>query len=278
MQRWELKYVIPESIALAVRQFVSSHLDLDDHGKGDPRLSYPIHSLYLDSDALTLYWHTINGNKNRFKLRLRFYDNKPGSPVFFEIKRRMNDAILKQRGGVRREAADYLLEGQLPRPEHLLSKSPKELVALQRFCQFLKEYRCKPKAHVFYQREAWISPHDNSLRVTLDRDVFISAEHTSRLIMEMDRPVNVFGKEVILELKFTGRFPNWLGELVRVFGLTRTTAAKYADGIALVGEQRFLGKHTFTAWDEPLLEEATAGDAASADSTHTEIITKGNDS
>ena len=42
--------------------------------------------------------------------------------------------------------------------------NPKELVALQRFSQFLKEYKAIPKAHVHYLREAWVSEQDNSDR------------------------------------------------------------------------------------------------------------------
>jgi len=60
---------------------------------------------------------TINGIKNRYKLRLRYYDTNAKSPVFFEIKRRMNNCILKQRGGVRQEFVAYLLSG------HLLAKN-----------------------------------------------------------------------------------------------------------------------------------------------------------
>lgn len=240
MQRWELKYIIPEKTALAVARFISSYTVLDDYGVGKPHNSYPIHSLYLDSEALTIYWHTINGNKNRFKLRLRFYDNEPESPVFFEIKRRMNNAILKQRGGVRRKSVDYILAGHLPQPDHLVKQgNPKELVALQRFSQFLKEYKAVPKAHVHYLREAWVSRHDNSLRITFDRNVLISAEPTARLEPDHINPTCVFGKDVILEFKFTGRFPDFLRECTRVFGLTTTTAAKYADGIALKGDRYF---------------------------------------
>ncbi len=240
MQRWELKYIIPEDTALAVARFVSSYTVLDDYGVGKPHNSYPIHSLYLDSEALTIYWHTINGNKNRFKLRLRFYDNSPESPVFFEIKRRMNNAILKQRGGVRRKSVDYILAGHLPQPEHLIKQdNPKEHVALQRFSQYIKEYKAVPKAHIHYLREAWVSRHDNSLRVTFDRNVLISAEPTARLEIDHVNPTCVYGKDVVLEFKFTGRFPDYLRECCRIFGLTTTTAAKYADGIALAGERRF---------------------------------------
>src|SRR4030095_13970531 len=123
--RFEQKYIITEDTALRIREFVRSYLELDENGVGKPNYSYPVHSLYLDSDDLKLYWSTINGDKNRFKLRLRFYNDNPDTPVFFEIKRRMNNCIMKQRGGVRREAVQFLLDGQFPQESHLVSQSPK---------------------------------------------------------------------------------------------------------------------------------------------------------
>ena len=114
LSRLELKYHISEETALAVRDFVSGHLEIDEFGASKPNLSYPVHSLYLDSPGLKTFRDTINGNKNRYKLRLRYYDSRPGSPVFFEIKRRMNNAILKQRGAIRREAIPSVLMSPTP--------------------------------------------------------------------------------------------------------------------------------------------------------------------
>jgi len=239
LQRWELKYVIPEELALAVRDFVSSYLEIDEYGAGRPNLSYTIHNLYLDSDDLAIYWGTINGDKNRYKLRLRFYEDNPHAPIFFEIKRRMNDAILKQRGGVKRPAVEAVLGGQLPAPSELVSGDARQLVAVQRFVELMIHDRAKPRAHVRYLREAWISPHDNSVRVTMDREVLISPEFVTRFTEQMDGAIRVFGELVILELKFTGRFPSWFKELVRVFGLRQSSASKYADGIATKGEHHF---------------------------------------
>lgn len=235
-QRFELKYILSEDTALAVRDFVSSYLEIDEFGATLPQFSYPVHSLYLDSPDMKLYKSTINGDKNRFKLRLRFYENRDDAPVFFEIKRRMNNTIAKQRGGVRREAVDSLLAGQLPMPAHLISKEPKQLVALQNFCRLLANLDAGPKAHIAYLREAWISRYDNSVRVTLDRDVRCDPEPSARLSTQMVQPVTVFGNKVVLELKFTNRFPDWFKELVRVFGLMQCGAAKYVDGVTLVGE------------------------------------------
>ena len=83
-----------------------------------------------------------------------------------------------------------------------------------------------------------MSPYDNSVRVTMDREVYFEPDPTTRMEAALKDPILVFGKRVILELKFTGRFPDWWNELVRVFGLQQASAAKYADGIACYGEAR----------------------------------------
>jgi len=103
--RWELKYVIDEETAGRVRKFVNSYLEPDENN--DPRQpnGYPVRSLYLDSPNRKLYWQTIQGAKNRFKLRIRFYDDEPHSPAFLEIKRRVTTTILKKRAEVRRDWA-----------------------------------------------------------------------------------------------------------------------------------------------------------------------------
>lgn len=241
LQRLELKYMISEDKALAIRDFVRSYLELDEYSVDKPNYSYRIHSLYLDSDDMLTYWETINGVKNRFKLRLRYYDDQPDSPVFFEIKRRMNDAILKQRGGVRRPAVDWLLAGHMPEPEHLLSPdNARQFVALQRFSQLMLSIRASPKAHVTYFREAWVSTHDNSIRVTMDRNVYCSPEFTASLRTDLQNPVKPFGNMVVLELKFTARFPNWFKEMIETFDLVRGPAAKYADGVAMLGVEMFM--------------------------------------
>lgn len=239
LQRWELKYVIPEELALAVREFVRSYLELDEYGAKRDDLSYTIHNLYLDSSDLAIYWGTINGNKNRYKLRLRFYEDNPNAPVYFEIKRRMNEAILKQRGGVKRPAVEAVLAGHLPGPAELVSGDGRQLLAIQRFVELMMHDRAMPIAHVRYDREAWISPTDNSVRVTMDRNVYISPEFVARFSEQMDDPFCVFGRLVILELKFTGRFPDWFKEMVRIFNLRQGSASKYADGIARRGEPAF---------------------------------------
>jgi SPX domain protein involved in polyphosphate accumulation len=237
-QRFELKYLINEDVAQGMRDFVRSHLVLDEYSARQPSLAYAIHSLYLDSSELSHYWDVINANKNRVKMRIRYYDDHPDSPVFFEIKRRSDAAIYKERAPVRREAVATLLAGHLPERRHLFFDNPKHFAAMQNFCRLMEEEQVSLKTHVSYQREAWMGRHDNSVRVTFDRDV-CSAPHFEPIITtRMQNPVIPWGKLVVLELKFTTRFPDWFLELVRIFGVMQCGVAKYAEGVAWLGEDR----------------------------------------
>jgi hypothetical protein len=254
IQRLELKYIISETTAAGIRDFVSSFLEIDEFGATRPNLSYPVHSLYLDSDDLQLYWETINGTKNRFKLRLRFYDNRPEAPVYFEIKRRMNNCIMKQRGGVRRDSVEWLLAGHIPEAAHLTAQGAKYQVALQRFCQRMSSLRASPKVHISYLREAWVSSNDNSIRVTMDRDIRAEPEYTTRLSTERHNALlESFGHEVVLELKFTGRYPVWFQDMVRVFSLTQCGAAKYVEGVNIIGRHRLIQEAPVRSFDAAYL-------------------------
>jgi len=238
-QRFELKYLVPEGVTLYIRDFVRCYLELDDFGVGMPNYSYPVHSVYLDSDDLKTHQATINGTKNRFKLRLRYYDDRPNTPVFFEVKGRVDNCILKQRCGVRRDAVPLLLGGQLPDPAHLLSRESRHLVALQRFHLLMTQLNGKPKAHNSYLREAWVSAHDNSVRVTFDRNVRIEPWSRLEAPVSFRKPFRVYADVTILELKFANRFPNWFRELVETFGLMQFAAAKYSEGVVAIGEHHF---------------------------------------
>jgi hypothetical protein len=257
--RFELKYIITQETALKVRDFVRCYIDFDEYSVGKPDFSYPVHSLYLDSDQLRLYWDTINGDKNRFKLRLRYYDTNAKSPVFFEIKRRMNNCIMKQRGGVRQEFVPYLLSGHMPREEHLLSKAPKQMVALQRFCELMERIRAKPKVHIFYMREAYVSS-DDQVRVTIDRKVFGEENLGLKIKTDMEKPVLSFPGQVILELKFTNRFPNWFRDLVRMAQVMQCGAAKYVESIQGLGATRVAADHPVVEEKPPALANFKASD------------------
>src|SRR6266850_3672857 len=190
-QRFELKYRVDERSTPGIRDFLSSYLDLDEYGRGQPNLSYPIHSLYLDSDDLKIFQACNNGSKNRFKLRLRYYEDQPDAPIFFEIKARIDNCILKERCAVKPEAVPLLFAGHLPGPEQILSRETRHLATLQRFSLLLHQLNARPKVHNRYLREAWVSPRDNSVRITLDRNIRIEPYFMAKAVTQMTRPTRV---------------------------------------------------------------------------------------
>lgn len=229
-QRFELKFHVSPRLVSALRDFVRCHLNLDEYSARQRDFRYPVHSLYLDTDDKRLCRHTIHGLKNRFKLRIRYYDEEPSSPVFFEIKRRQNDCILKQRACVRRECAAGLLAGDWPEACHLVEADEHGLEALHAFHRTRMNLGAKPCAHVAYQREAWLSRTNDNLRITFDSAVCFEPEQGTNLSTRFNKPYEVFLNEVILEVKFVDRFPAWIAELVQSFSLVRGSAAKYVEG------------------------------------------------
>jgi hypothetical protein len=232
--RYELKYVIDGVCARRVRDFVRCHLQRDDHAIPAMRYAYPIYSLYLDSPGLTLYRQTAQAQMNRFKLRIRYYDHEPASPVFFEIKRRVNEVIIKERAIVRRDALRGLLTGQLaPRRDCLLDKDDADSYsALQHFFELRGALLADAKIIVYFEREAWVLPADESVRVTFDRECCGARYAPAGGGDDNDglRPTAWLDARVpgvILELKFDDRFPLWMRELVRTCDLYRTNIGKY---------------------------------------------------
>ena len=227
--RFELKYLIDEERATAVREFVSGYLEHDEYALSNSTYSYPVYSLYMDTPTLVLYRQTTQGLKNRFKLRIRFYDDDPTSAVFLEIKRRLSGIICKERAALRRDGIDMLLNGGRPDVTHLVqcSGNRNAEMALGRFCTLCEELGAVGVTYVGYMREAYVQPNSDNLRVTLDRQLRGQEFDVRAGLTTPTWSVSPNVKGVILELKFVDRFPSWMQDLVWTLDLDRCSMAKY---------------------------------------------------
>lgn len=237
-RRYEIKYQTDERTAEAIRRVLRTRLEPDEFGAGPDLPTYSVHSLYLDSPGYDLCRATFHGERNRFKLRVRYYRDDPDEPVYLEIKRRDDRCIRKQRALVGRGVLPRLLAGEFPALGHLVRPSARGIEDLEAFCRLAVRLGVRPSAHVAYEREAWLSAGHNSVRVTFDREVRCEPVDAVNLTTGFIRPTAVFPARVVLEIKFTDRFPDWLRDLVRLHSLTPCSAAKYADGLARSGAVR----------------------------------------
>ena len=246
--RFELKYIIDERTARGVRDYIRHYIVHDRYARAELGWAYPIYSVYLDNQQLDLYNATVCGHKNRFKLRARYYDAKATSPVFFEIKRRVNDVILKDRAPVKRERVKRLLRGAAPTRDDLFDPGdPESWKALREFCDLRTSLGATGRNIIAYTREAWNAADNDEVRITFDRKIAGSWYDDSLETCEalrVDRPwvyppidptADAGSLPVVLELKFTGCYPRWMEGLAATFDLYRTCMAKYVNCVMSLG-------------------------------------------
>ena len=214
MSRREYKYLLDERTAARVRAEIRGICVPDAHGE-----RYTIDTLYVDTLALDLYHATVENQRVREKLRIRTYDG--ARTVFLEVKKRVDDVIVKSRAELPRQSwAEILETGDIDR-------APDAGVFFARYHR--RAY--VPCLIVRYERDAYTSTLDDYVRVTFDRD--ISARPCSYLDFE-DRAMTPVDSGVVLELKFSGNAPAWMRNLVRKLELPRLAFSKYARAVETV--------------------------------------------
>ena len=106
---------------------------------------------------------------------------------------------------------------------------------MQTFHGLCRSIGAQGVVYVSYLREAHVSPDSDQIRVTFDRELN-SAPFDPDVGLAMPRgvaPVKL--DRVILELKFTDRFPHWMHDLVQTFNLSRCSVPKYCHCIERLG-------------------------------------------
>jgi len=225
-QRFECKYWIPEGQVPSLCALLDAQMIPDAFALKSDDHAYDIHSLYLDTPGLKLFHAAKQGERNRFKLRLRFYDHAPET-VFAEMKSRKGEVIQKKRSAVPAADVPALVLGHLPS-----QYPPAEYDALLSFSRSSALLAARPLSCVSYRRQAWQAAEDGSqIRVTLDRAVRSEIRKHFVFTPAGADAVPLFSGYQILELKYTNRFPGWFHELVWRFNLLQCGAAKYAQGI-----------------------------------------------
>lgn len=234
IERYEYKYLIPNSVIPAIRAAVKTTSKLDRYA--GPEGTYLIRSLYFDTEQFDLYWANDREQADRFKLRARMYPGKT-SPVFLEVKRRVFDVIIKSRAAVPADAWCDILAGK---DEALARLAPHVRANAMKFLARYHRHHIRPVLLVDYEREAYISEVDAYARLTFDRKIAVQEHH--RLDFDaipnrwryVDHKAQTRTEEPVsvLELKFERRPPRWMVALVQRLDLIRYSFSKYCYGVA----------------------------------------------
>ncbi len=237
--RYEMKYVVDEIKAAGIVRYIRPFLQPDRYSKLQRGGMYPIVSLYLDAPDLQLCRESLTGVKNRFKLRIRSYTDEPEYPRFLEIKRRVNQVILKSRARVADRDVPVLLQGRSLPPQGYTTDEG----ALNQFQLYVASIHAGPTVLIRYLRQAFEGTSEDRVRVTFDRELCFKVTGEPRVELGGSgwRHHALTTGHTILEIKFTGRYPAWLCRLARDFELEVTPVSKYATSITQACRLGFCG-------------------------------------
>lgn len=224
-QRFEAKYFITEVQAEMLRDYITEYTFPDRHWG-----VYPVTSMYLDSEEMSTYRSSLYGEKNRYKLRIRGYEEGAAKPIFTEVKQRIGRVIRKHRACLRREALEHQHWDEPISEEFLISPGAvHEQENLMLFSELCSRLRAEPKIGLRYTREAYVSSLEEPLRITFDSNI--------AFVPIPEKPVDIWNNDtqwriivdtpIVLEIKFTDAYPLWVRRMIQRFQLQRVSLAKY---------------------------------------------------
>jgi len=241
--RYELKYVIPDSLVPRIREYLQPYCERDPHCQGDPS-EYVINTLQLDSPGLSLHYAKLWDHVNRFKLRARTYEPIGSSPVFLEVKAKFRSTVVKYRSKIPFTSWGAHLFGRDPIRGIEFARS-RDAQSFYQFIRLAKEIGARPVTLVRYARESYFGKHDRYSRVTFDRRLqyqrtrswdswgrdgqWRSLDKTLDQTRRQDQELAYSG--VVMELKTLTDVPVWMRNMVQDLDLSRQGHCKFSNAI-----------------------------------------------
>jgi hypothetical protein len=228
IKRFEYKYLIPEEQLGMLKQEILPFLEIDPNAGLTGRNEYTVRSLYYDTSGYRSYFEKVEGVAFRKKFRLRVYNEQTeNSKVFLEIKNKKNNCIDKNRASI-----EYSLLEKVLAAGSLCDISDSDLRngGREDAEKFLYHYRganLHPTVLVVYEREAYMGKFDNSLRITLDKNLRSRINADERDLFNNNDIKNAIPYYFIMEFKFYGKVPAWFKFVTVKFNLTRKALSKY---------------------------------------------------
>lgn len=223
--RFEYKYrLTPQQyfqIKAAIRPFV--HPDIFTVATDIKK--YIVRSLYFDTADMRSFQEKIDGNCDRTKLRIRTYSCTLQTSKDFRVE-------MKARKGISVEKRNTFITidfyQKFMRSNHWPINDDPVLIEFERYLH-LKSL--KPQILIEYEREGYSATAQKGLRITFDHHVK-SSKATSLFPV---KPIFHFHNRgmVILEIKCNKSQPDWLYQLVKLYGLRIVANSKFAQGIEI---------------------------------------------
>lgn len=196
-------------------------MELDSHTP--PQGKYLIHSLYFDDYKDTSVYTTDSGLSERFKWRIRYYDDDL-SYIILEKKEKKESRCFKKSCKITIDEYNSIVFGDIL---DIVYDTEKSLIKELAVDMLVHDYR--PKVIIDYERIAYVEEITN-VRITFDMK--ISASYELEKFLDGDyQNFYIMPKGVnVLEVKFDDILPSYIRNIVESFGFKQSSFSKYYYG------------------------------------------------
>lgn len=225
-QRFEFKYLLNFEQLRKIRSFLKRYVIPDDFAQNTKNGFYEVISLYYDSPKFYYYWEKIDGVQKRKKIRLRTYkvDGQLIDYAFFEVKRKYDAIILKDRFLLTNEDYKELMAKGNFLNSSTMENSNKDKI-IEEFQWEKGKHQLSPKILVVYNREPYLGKFNKNFRITFDYG--LKAREDDDLFYQGNNYFDVSGAQVIMEIKFNGKLPFYVQQIIDMYDLERIAYSKY---------------------------------------------------
>lgn len=196
-------------------------LELDKHAENDG--FYKVRSLYFDDLKDTCAMNVNAGASNRFKYRVRYYNNNLDT-LHFERKEKLYGKCRKYNCKLSNNEYSKLVSGDV---WDIFWDN--ENIDLKKFCIDVISKGFRPKLITDYERKAYVDKNLN-MRVTIDKNIFVSGDVEDFIKGEYNILPLLNTNKHILEVKFDDILPQYIKELLNMRCLNQTSFSKYYVG------------------------------------------------
>ena len=221
--RHEIKYMITQEQYRKLLDGIRDYMLPDPHGEST------ICNIYYDTPDDRLVRKSLEGPVYKEKIRLRSYGTaKDDSIVFLELKKKYQGIVYKRRIELPEHAASDYMKGTLSFQEMLTKmhqgSSPQIAEEIEQFKHFYHDLR--PAVYLSYDRSAFFSEEDDSLRITFDDNIRWRKERMS-LTEDAEGELLLSPDIYLLEIKTAESLPLWLVSLLSRTKIRPSGFSKY---------------------------------------------------
>ena len=228
--RYEFKYFVSDKISNEIFNQSINFMNIDNFALINKENKYLVRSLYFDNEHFVNFFEKVDGIKVRKKYRLRSYDKNlnSNSPVFFEMKGRAYDRIIKKR--VLIDKSDIKYFETLKDLDKLYKKYNNNLI--KDFIFDVKRKNIRPQIMIDYYRRPLINKFGLYFRLTFDAE--LTTSKTNFFFEDAKRfkfPLKYKPGVSILEVKFERSIPAWFHRIIQSYNLNRRSISKFVLGV-----------------------------------------------